>query len=214
MEKEKEIKIILVEDTKEYRENLVYLINREAGFKVVAELSKGEDAVEKFKTLSPDVVLMDLKLDGEMNGIEAIKRIRNIDKSANILVLTKFDGDEDLQSALKNGAAGYLIKSSLTGKITEKIKEVIKGDFPFSPQIVRKLRDYLCKHANKENKIDLLTNRENQILKLIAEGHTYPQIAKICEIAYTTAKTHGSHIYEKLDVNNKIKAANQLKGNF
>ncbi|MFV1950994.1 MAG: response regulator, partial [Nitrospinota bacterium] len=209
-----EIKIMLVEDEKEYRDDLAYLINREDGFKVVAELEKGEDAVEMVKRLRSDIVLMDLELAGKMDGIEAIKKIKDIDSSMNIMVLTKFDTDKKLFPALENGAIGYLTKSSSIGKITERIKAVIKGDSPFSPRIARKLTEYVYKNKRSESKIEELCKRENQILHLVAESYTSKEIADKCGISFNTVRTHMRNIYEKLGVKNKIEAINKLKGNY
>lgn len=202
----REIRVLIVEDEKEYREDLAYLINKKDRIRIVGEAERGEDAVGMIKRLAPDVVLMDIDLslgDGKMDGIEATKRIREINESIKVIILTKFNTDPKLFNALKSGAAGYITKTSSIERLTDRIKESMNGGL-FSPDAAKKITDYFYNRSHPDLTIERLSDRENQIAGLIANGHSDREIAEEIGIAFTTVRGYVKNIFKKLKIRKRI----------
>jgi len=193
----KMIRILAVDDHPLLRKGLAAVVNAEPEMKLVAEGSNGEDAIEKFRTHRPDIVLMDLQMPG-VNGIEAINRIQNEFPNARIIVLTTYTGDVQVLRALKAGARGYILKGHVHRELLDAIRAVHAGQKRIPPEITAELAD----HAGD----DALSPREIEVLGLIAAGNANKQIADQLSIGEATVKGHITNILSKLDANDRTHA--------
>jgi two-component system, NarL family, response regulator len=191
------IRIMLADDHEVVREGLAAILGRREEFVVVAEVGDGEAAVEAWVNVKPDIALLDLRMP-KMEGVEAIKRICEIDASAKLIILTTYDGDEDIYQGLRAGAKGYLLKDMPREQIIDAIHAVIAGRTYIPSQVGEKL-------ASRIN-VDMLTDKEHEILKKIADGLTNKKIAKILSISEGTVKFHSNSIYAKLGVTSRTEA--------
>jgi len=191
------IRVLLVEDHPIVREGLILYLQRDPQFEVIAAVGTGADAVDAFRRDHPDVVVMDLQLPG-MSGVDAIRAIRRASPDARIVVLTMYEGDEDIRRALDAGAATYLLKASLADHLIDAIQKVHKGDRPLSPEIQARLDD----RAGRPS----LTNREIQILEQVSNGYRNKEIAASLDIAEETVEVHLRNIFTKLDVHDRTAA--------
>jgi DNA-binding NarL/FixJ family response regulator len=192
------IKILIVDDHNIVRQGLAALLKTVQGFEVVAEGSDGEQAVELFGKHKPDVTLMDLRLP-RMNGVDAIARIREGTPGARIVVLTTFDGDEDIYRALQAGARGYLLKGMDLAELTEAIRTVHAGKTRIPPRVAEKLAERMGGAS--------LTAREMDVLRLIVAGKSNKDIGNALFISEATVKTHVNSLLSKLGVEDRTQAA-------
>lgn len=192
------IRIMVVDDHAIVRKGLVALLNTVEGLSVVAEASDGEQAVATFRTVQPDVTLMDLRLP-KLAGADAIAKIREESPSARIIVLTTFDGDEDIYRALQAGAKGYLLKGMDTVELTDAIRAVYAGKSRIPAFVAEKLAERMGGPA--------LTTRELEVLKRIVAGRSNKEIAGDLNISEATVKTHINSILSKLGVSDRTQAA-------
>jgi DNA-binding NarL/FixJ family response regulator len=196
------IKILVVDDHAILRDGIRALLSLHDDIEIVGEASEGKEALEKFQELMPDVILMDLAMPG-MDGLEATRRITKRNPGAKVLVLTQHDSKEYVLSAIKAGAAGYVPKRALGSELVSAIRTVYRGDsFLYPSAAAALIRDYL-EQGEKEDPYDRLTEREREILKLIADGHTSREIAKMLFISLKTVLGHRTKIMEKLDIHNR-----------
>jgi two-component system, NarL family, response regulator len=191
------IRILLADDHEVVREGLAAILGRRDDFEVVAEVGDGEAAVEAWRRLKPNVALLDLRMP-KLEGVEAIRQIREFDIDAKLIILTTYDGDEDIYQGLRAGAKGYLLKDTPREQIIDAIHAVIAGRTYIPSQVGEKL-------ASRVN-TDLLTDKELQILKQIADGQSNKQIAKSLLISDGTVKFHTNSIYAKLGVASRTEA--------
>ena len=196
-------RVMLVED--EFVVSLTLEVQvKAAGCDVIGTAHDAESAIEMACELRPDVILMDIGLPA-MNGIEATRHIKNRYPGISILILTIFEEIEGILDAIKAGADGYLLKNTRPGQLVEQIKNVRAGGSPISPTVARRLLQEIQKEKEHHPKQDYsLTPREKEILKSIADGLTYKEIAQQHYIAESTAKKHILHIYRKLNVSSKV----------
>lgn len=192
------IKVLIVDDHHIVRQGLAALLKTVPGIDVLAEASDGEQAVELHRKHHPDVTLMDLRLP-RMNGVEAITRIRENTPGARIVVLTTFDGDEDIYRALQAGAKGYLLKGMDLAELTEAIRTVHGGKTRIPPRVAEKLAERMSGAT--------LTARELEVLKLIVAGKSNKDIGNTLFIAEATVKTHVNSLLSKLGVEDRTQAA-------
>lgn len=192
------IKILIVDDHHIVRQGLVALLKTVPGFHVQAEAADGEQAVDLFRKHRPDVTLMDLRLP-KMNGVEAITKIREIAPGARIVVLTTFDGDEDIYRALQAGAKGYLLKGMDLTELSEAIRSVHAGKTRIPPRVAEKLAERMSGAS--------LTGRELEVLKLIVAGKSNKDIGNALFISEATVKTHVNSLLSKLGVEDRTQAA-------
>ena len=192
------IRLLVVDDHVIVRKGLVALLNTVEGLSVVAEASDGEQAIETFRVVQPDVTLMDLRLP-RLGGADAIAKIREEFPGARIIVLTTFDGDEDIYRALQAGAKGYLLKGMDATELTDAIRAVYAGKSRIPAFVAEKLAERMGGPA--------LTTRELEVLKRIVAGRSNKEIAGDLNISEATVKTHINSILSKLGVSDRTQAA-------
>ena len=193
------IRVMCVDDHRIVREGITVIIDRESDMSVVGTASTGEEAVAVFKRERPDVTLMDLQLP-RMTGLEAIRQIRQENPDARIIVLTMYQGDEDIHRALAAGAATYLLKDTLSDDLIRFVREVHSGRRPLRPEV----RAALDERASAPT----LTPREIQVMELVAEGRRNKEIASSLAISEETVQVHLRNIFAKLKVSERTAALN------
>ncbi|MBI2955363.1 MAG: response regulator transcription factor [Chloroflexi bacterium] len=199
------ITVLIADDHTILREGIRVLLEAQPDIEVVGEAADGNEAVGKARTLLPNIVLMDIGMPG-MNGLEATRQIKRLCPDTQVVVLTMHDNEEYIIQILSAGAAGYVLKRAAVKDLVSAIKAVHQGGSFLHPAITKKLiRDYIRRVAEDEDKAphDGLTDREREILKLIAEGNTNQAIAdKLC-LSIKTVQTHRTHIMDKLGVHDR-----------
>jgi two-component system NarL family response regulator len=195
---DKTLRVLLADDHPIFREGLKSLIEAQNGMQVAGEAASGEEAVELFRTRQPDVVLMDLRMPG-IGGVDAIAAIRSQRASARILVLTSFDGDEDIHQAIAAGAHGYVLKSTGAAELVGAIRAVSMGLRYIPSAVAARMAEHLVRPD--------LSGREVEVLGLIAQGESNKEIAAQLGIAEGTVKVHVNNILGKLCVRDRTEAA-------
>ena len=204
-----EIDIVVVEDNPDLRSGYEFLLSNDPGFNLLATFEDAESALAKMAKLNPDVVLVDLELPG-MQGDEFIDKAKKIVPKTYFLVLTVHEDDTHVFNALMRGASGYVTKNSSHAEIVTSIQDVMKGGAPMSSKIAK----MVVQSFKIESDFDL-TAREIEVLKTLAQGLTYDQIAEKLFVSTETIKTHLKSIYLKLNVKNKADAVfKALKNNI
>jgi DNA-binding NarL/FixJ family response regulator len=191
------IRVLIAEDHSLVRRGLAAIINMEEDVTVIGEAGDGQEAVELWRSLRPDVVLMDLRMP-KVEGVEAIRRIRAEDPKAGIIVLTTFDHDEDIYAGLRAGAKAYLLKDVQPEELFSCIRAVHAGEAYLQPKVAAKLAQRVQEEP--------LTEREEQILKLLAEGKSNRAIGAVLHITESTVKSHMKSLFVKLDVTSRAEA--------
>ncbi|MFJ6721488.1 MULTISPECIES: response regulator transcription factor [unclassified Streptomyces] len=205
------IKVLIVDDQMMVREGFSVLLNAMEGIEVVGEAVDGLQAIAKVGALRPDVVLMDIRMP-EMNGLEATRRIVAADTGAKVLVLTTFDLDEYVYQALRAGASGFLLKDASARQLAEGVRVVAGGEALLAPSVTKRLISEFSKLAEAPKLADptgvtQLTERETEVLILIAQGLANAEIAQRLVVAESTIKTHVSRILVKLGLRDRTQAA-------
>jgi len=202
----KAIRLLITDDHSIVRKGIKALLATEKDLQVVGEAENGADAVEKSAALKPDVVLMDLVMP-EMDGIEATRRITTEQPGTKILVLTSFAADDKVFPAIKAGALGYLLKDSTPDQLLEAIRQVYKGEPSLEPSIARKVLQELSRPGQGRQTTEPLTERELEVLRLIAQGMSNKEIATKIFVAEWTVRSHVSNILGKLHLASRTQAA-------
>lgn len=202
------MKVIICDDQAIIRDGLELLLKLEKDIEIVGLAQDGAEAVELVDQAPPDLILMDLKMPG-MNGVEATRRIRARHPDVKVLVLTTYDGDEWVFDAIRAGAAGYLLKDTPREVVIEAIRGTVAGKSFVDPVVTGKLLEQL---ANKQEQpasliTDKLTDREVDVLHLIARGLSNAEIAEELHLSEGTVRNHVSAIFAKLDVADRTQAA-------
>ena len=201
------IKVSIIEDKNDLRSSLGKLINESVGFKCISTYANCESAMPAVYKDKPDVILMDIELEGGMSGIDGLRIIKEKMPCFNIIMLTIYEDNELVFNALKYGATGYLVKNTDFGEILVAIKEAHEGGSPMSMTIARKVVD-----SFKIKPLAFpLTCRESEILDLLCNGSSYQSIANKLFIEKTTVKFHIRNIYSKLQVSNRTEAILKVK---
>jgi DNA-binding NarL/FixJ family response regulator len=205
---ENKITVSIVEDIDEIRNALRVLINGSPGFECVHVYANAEEALQQLSSKNIDVVLMDIGLPG-MDGIECMKILKPGMPMAQFMMCTVYDDDDHIFNALKSGASGYILKRTSPAQILESISDLYEGGSPMSSEIARRVVQSM--HASKKpsKAVELLTNRENEILDYLAKGYLYKEIATELFISKETVKKHIHNIYDKLHVQNRTEALNK-----
>ena len=199
------INVAVVEDQKEIREGLTYLINSSDGYKCVGAFANAEDALQSIPQLNAHVALMDINLP-EMDGIACVRQLKPRVPSLQIIMLTVYEDTDRIFEALTAGASGYLLKRTPPAKIMESIADVHRGGSPMSSEIARKVVQSFQKPNSSPNETDQLTAREKEILTHLAKGFTYKEIGDEMFISDETVRSHLRRIYEKLHVHTRTAA--------
>ena len=204
------IKVSIVEDLTEVREGLAELVSSDKELLMMENFDNAESAIEKLPALEPDIVVMDINLPG-MSGIECIKIMKAKCPNTQFMMFTVYENDEKVLQSLQAGATGYLLKRTKPQRILESIKELSQGGSPMSSNIARKLLNIFL-DEKKITKKEILTDRENEVLQLLADGLLYKEIAERLNIVHGTVRQHIHNIYEKLHVQNRTEAINKAFG--
>jgi NarL family two-component system response regulator LiaR len=213
------IRVLVADDHAIVRKGICALLATETSIEVVGEAVDGQSAIEQAERLRPDVVLMDLVMPG-VDGLEATRHITACQPQARILVLTSFAGVDKIMPAIKAGALGYLLKDSDPEVLVESIQQVYCGNSSLHPSVARALLDKLAHpegeglssnidlcNATGEGKVEALTEREVEVLRLVARGWSNQNIADELMISEATVRTHVSHVLAKLDLTSRTQAA-------
>lgn len=204
------ITISIIEDQSEVRESLVACLENELGMRCVGAHASGEVGLQKIPLENPDIVLMDINLPG-MNGIECVARLKKRLPKIQVLMLTTYDDGDLIFDSLRAGANGYLLKNAPQEELVLAVQQVHAGGAPMSLQIARKVINHFHK-TKPASELDNLSPRELEILRLLAKGLRYKEIADQLSINIGTVRTHVRHIYEKLHVTSRTEAAMTLMG--
>jgi NarL family two-component system response regulator LiaR len=200
------IRILVVDDHAILRKGLQALLATEDDLAVVGEAHDGAEAEREVQRLAPDVVLMDLVMPG-VDGVEAIRRILALRPQTRVLVLTSFSSDDKVFAAIKAGAMGYHLKDSDPEALVQAIREVGRGESSLHPAIARKVLQELAQPSGQVPSADPLTEREVEVLRLVARGCSNREIADILVIGEVTVRTHMSNILGKLHLASRTQAA-------
>jgi NarL family two-component system response regulator LiaR len=204
--KQSSIRVLIVDDHAIIRKGVIALLDEVDGVEVVGEASNGKEAVDQAKALQPDVILMDLEMP-VMNGVEAISRITTLEEKVRIIALTSFATDDKVFPAIRSGALGYILKDSEPAKLIQAIQQVHRGEPSLDPRIARKVLTEFSRPTQRPISPDPLTEREIEVLRLVAKGLSNQEIADHLTIANVTVRTHISHILSKLHLANRVQAA-------
>ncbi len=191
------IRVLVVDDQRLVRQGLMAMLNRVADMTVVAEAANGQEAVSLFNELRPDVALIDLRMP-VMDGVRAIETIRTQHPNAHLIVLTTFDGDEDIYRGLRAGAKAYLLKDAALEELLETIRQVNQGKTCIPPIIAAKLAERVGERE--------LTSRELEVLRLMSDGKSNREIATALSITEGTVKAHVNNVLGKLNVSGRTEA--------
>lgn len=201
------IRVLIADDHPLFRDGMHGLLDSVEDTEVVGEAKSGEEAVELAGTLQPDVILMDLKMTG-INGIEATRRITGASPHINVLVVTMFEDEDSVFAAMRAGARGYLLKDASQDEVLRSIRSVAGGQAIFGPTIACRLMDCFAAPQSTvpPRAFPQLTEREEEVLNLIAQGHGNPEIAGMLYLSLKTVRNHVSNIFTKLQVADRAQA--------
>ena len=201
------IHVLIADDHVLYREGVRKMLSVAPDIEIVGEAANGDEAITQALTLQPDIILMDLKMPG-LNGIEATRRILYASPRIGVLVITMFETDETVFAAMRAGARGYLLKDADQEEVLRAVKAVSRGEAIFSPAIAERLIHYFAalKPATADRAFPELTDREREILHLIAQGHSNSEIAERLLLSIKTVQNHVSNIFSKLQVADRAQA--------
>jgi DNA-binding NarL/FixJ family response regulator len=195
------IHVLIADDHAVFRWGLRTLLGSEPDMRVVGEAASGKEVLERAAELRPDVILMDIQMP-QINGIEATRRILKANPHVGVVVLTMFENDDSVFSAMRAGARGYVLKGAPPSEILKVVRAVGDGEAHFGPEIAKRLMNFFTapKPASPEEAFPELTTREGEILDLIARGHSNAKIAARLFVSPKTVANHLSHIFTKLQV--------------
>lgn len=207
------ISVCIVEDNNDIRQALEQIIMMAEGYQFLGSFASAEAGIIGIPRLNPNVVLMDINLGG-MSGIDCVRELKPKHPDILFMMCTVYEEDEKIFEALSAGANGYILKKTAPGKLLESIKELAEGGAPMSSQIARKVVAAFQEKNNQStsNNLEALSNREREILELLAKGMLYKEISTRLGIAQETVRKHVYHIYEKLHVSNRVEAVNKYFG--
>ena len=203
------ITISIVEDQNEMRESLAEWLEGVPGLRCIGAHATAEEALRYIPAENPDVVLMDINLTG-MSGIECVARLKERRPGTQVLMLTTYDDGDLIFDSLRAGANGYLLKNMPREELVEAVRQVRAGGPPMSLQVARKVINFFLQVGKPAAELKSLTVREQEILRLLAKGYMYKEIADRLAISMSTVRTHIGAVYEKLHVHSRTEAAMKL----
>jgi DNA-binding NarL/FixJ family response regulator len=213
------ISVCIVDDNKDIRSALEQIILMAEGYSLAGSFADAETALQKIPVVQPNVVLMDINLGDGESGIDCVRQLKPNHPGILFMMCTIYEEDEKIFEALKAGANGYILKKTAPGKLLDALRELYEGGAPMSSQIARKVVNaFQSRPAGTPDTsvagkaISILSNRENEILELLARGMLYKEIAARLFISQETVRKHVYHIYEKMHVNNRVEAINKFYG--
>jgi DNA-binding NarL/FixJ family response regulator len=202
------ISVCIVEDILEIQNGLRAIIESDERFLLLKCFDNAEDAIKELPELVPNIVIADINLPGK-SGIECVAAIKEVVPAIQFIMFTIYEDNDQVFEAIKAGANGYILKNTKPAKILEALVDLSEGGSPMSAKIARKV--IASMQTNKQSTdIATLTARENEVLQLLSKGFLYKEIADKLEIATSTVKRHLSHVYQKLQVQNKTEAINKM----
>ena len=211
---EKKVRILVCDDHALFREGIKAILRNEPMFELVGEARNGRQALEMAASLNPDIVLMDIAMP-DLSGYEATRRIKQERKHINVLMLTMYDEEELIARCLDAGASGYVLKDSPAGQLVYAIETVAKGGKYLSPEAIKKVvNQYVAGATRAETRYDRLSEREREVLKLLADGLTVKEVAARLNLSVKTVDVHKYNLMRKLDIHDRaelIKYAIQNK---
>ncbi len=198
------IRVLIVDDHAILREGVRALLQLQADLEVVGEAGNGTEAIEVVGRLDPDVVLMDIAMPG-LGGIEAAIELKKLGRRARVLILSQYEDREYVRRLLKAGVAGYVLKKSAGTELANAIRAVHRGGLVLDPEVARTAMEEggPASPGSATDLYDALTDREKQVLKLVAEGRSNKEVAEVLGISVKTAMTHREHVMVKLGVHNR-----------
>jgi DNA-binding NarL/FixJ family response regulator len=204
---ERPVRVLIADDHAVVREGLRAVLGSEPDMEVVGEAATGKEVLERAADLRPDVILMDIQMPG-INGIEATRRIIAANQEIGVVILTMYEDDDSIFSAMRAGARGYVLKGAHPSQILKVLRAVADGEAYFGPEIARRLMDFFSapKPPSPAEAFPELTTRERDILDLIAQGHSNAKIARRLYLSPKTVGNHISHIFTKLQVADRAQA--------
>ncbi len=204
---ERTVHVLIADDHAVFRWGLRTLLGSEPDMQVVGEAATGRDVLERAAELQPDVILMDIQMP-QINGIDATRRILEANPHVGVVVLTMFEDDESVFSAMRAGARGYVLKGAPPSEILKVVRAVAGGEAHFGPEIAKRLMDFFSapKPASPEDAFPELSSREREVLDLIARGHSNAKIAARLFVSPKTVANHLSRIFTKLQVADRAHA--------
>ena len=206
------VRVLLYDDNEALRQSMETLIREEKDMQVIAAMSNAETVETDIRELKPDVVLMDIDMPA-VNGVSAVKRIRQVDAALPIIMLTVFDDNENIFNAVCAGASGYILKRCASEEIPGAIRNVLGGGAPMTGVVARKVLQMVPAARGPETEDVNLSQREVQILQLLARGFSYKMIAAEIKVSMDTVRFHIKNIYDKLHVHSAPEAVSKgLKG--
>jgi DNA-binding NarL/FixJ family response regulator len=214
------ISVCIVDDNKDIRSALEQIVMMAEGYTLAGSFADAEEALLKIPLAKPNVVLMDINLGEGESGIDCVRQLKPLYPEILFMMCTIYEEDEKIFEALIAGANGYILKKTAPGKLLDALRELYEGGAPMSSQIARKVVNAFQVRAAADalgasttgKSLGVLSNRENEILELLAKGMLYKEIAGRLFISQETVRKHVYHIYEKLHVNNRVEAINKFYG--
>lgn len=200
------VKIMIADDHSMIREGLKSLLELEGSIEVIEEATDGKDCLDKLEKADPDVLLLDINMP-EMNGLEVLKELKNRRSKVKVLVLTVHSETEYLMKAVEIGINGYVLKDSESAELKKAIFTIAEGDTYIQPNLIPELNAKMIEKNEDESKVDELTRRELEVLKLLAVGMYNKEVAEKLNISERTVKNHVSNIFKKLEVTDRTQAA-------
>ena len=206
-EQPKAITVLIIDDHPLVREGVRNFLQRQRDITVVGEAGSGQEGLRLASDLAPDVVLMDLVMP-EMDGVETTRRLKQISPSTQVIVLTSFDDDEHILPAIRAGALSYILKDVSTAALAEAVRKAARGEVTMTPQVAARVMEELRQGGQPSSQADAdLSEREVEVLRLIAEGRSNTEIAERLVISEHTVKRHVSNILSKLHLADRTQAA-------
>jgi DNA-binding NarL/FixJ family response regulator len=203
------VTVSIVEDNDQLRGTLARVISRTAGFQCLSQYANAETALEAIPKAKPNVVLMDINLPG-MNGVECVRRLKQILPDTLIVMLTAYEDTENIFNSLAAGASGYLLKRTSSAELLAAIKDVQSGGSPMTTHIARKVVQSFQKTGPSHQPAENLSPREQEVLDCLSQGFLYKEIAERLGISFETVRTYVRRIYEKLQVRTRTEAVTKF----